>query len=154
MADVQPIPEGFHTATPHLVVSDAAAAIEFYQKAFGAEEVSRMPGPEGKIMHAAIRIGDSPVMLNDEFPNMGTLGPKAIGGSAVTIHLYVKDADAVWDSATNAGAKVVVPIADMFWGDRYGVIEDPFGHRWSIATHTRDLTPEQVMEGEQKAFGG
>ena len=154
MADVKPIPEGFHTATPHLVVSDAAAAIEFYQKAFGAEEVSRMPGPEGKIMHAAIRIGDSPVMLNDEFPDMGTLGPKAIGGSAVTIHLYVKDADAVWDSATKAGAKVVVPIDDMFWGDRYGVIEDPFGHRWSIATHTQDLTPEQVMEGAQKAFGG
>ncbi len=154
MADVQPIPEGFHTVTPHLVVSDAAAAIEFYQKAFGAEEVNRMPGPEGKIMHAAIRIGDSPLMLNDEFPNMGTVGPKAIGGSAVTIHLYVKDADAVWDSATNAGAKVVVPMADMFWGDRYGVIEDPFGHRWSIATHTRDLTPEQVMEGAQKAFGG
>ena len=154
MADVQPIPEGFHTVTPHLVVSDAAAAIEFYQKAFGAEEVSRMPGPEGKIMHAAIRIGDSPLMLNDEFPNMGTVGPKAIGGSAVTIHLYVKDADAVWDSATKAGAKVIVPIDDMFWGDRYGVIEDPFGHRWSIATHTQDLTPEQVMEGAQKAFGG
>ncbi len=154
MADVQPIPEGFHTVTPHLVVSDAAAAIEFYQKAFGAEEVSRMPGPEGKIMHAAIRIGDSPVMLNDEFPDMGTVGPKAIGGTAVTIHLYVKDADAVWDSATKAGAKVVVPIDDMFWGDRYGVIEDPFGHRWSIATHTQDLTPEQVMEGAQKAFGG
>ncbi len=154
MADVKPIPEGFHTATPHLVVSDAAAAIEFYQKAFGAEEVSRMPGPEGKIMHAAIRIGDSPVMLNDEFPDMGTVGPKAIGGTAVTIHLYVKDADAVWDSATKAGAKVVVPIDDMFWGDRYGVIEDPFGHRWSIATHTQDLTPEQVMDGAQKAFGG
>ena len=154
MADVKPIPEGFHTATPHLVVSDAAAAIDFYQKAFGAEEVSRMPGPEGKIMHAAIRIGDSPVMLNDEFPDMGTVGPKAIGGTAVTIHLYVKDADAVWDSATKAGAKVVVPIDDMFWGDRYGVIEDPFGHRWSIATHTQDLTPEQVMEGAQKAFGG
>ncbi len=154
MADVQPIPEGFHTVTPHLVVSDAAAAIEFYQKAFGAEEVNRMPGPEGKIMHAAIRIGDSPVMLNDEFPDMGTVGPKAIGGTAVTIHLYVKDADAVWDSATKAGAKVVVPIDDMFWGDRYGVIEDPFGHRWSIATHTQDLTPEQVMEGAQKAFGG
>ncbi len=154
MADVKPIPEGFHTATPHLVVSDAAAAIEFYQKAFGAEEVSRMPGPEGKIMHAAIRIGDSPVMLNDEFPDMGTVGPKAIGGTAVTIHLYVKEADAMWDSATKAGAKVVVPIDDMFWGDRYGVIEDPFGHRWSIATHTQDLTPEQVMEGAQKAFGG
>ncbi len=154
MADVKPIPEGFHTVTPHLVVSDAASAIEFYQKAFGAEEVSRMPGPEGKIMHAAIRIGDSPVMLNDEFPDMGTVGPKAIGGTAVTIHLYVKDADAVWDSATKAGAKVVVPIDDMFWGDRYGVIEDPFGHRWSIATHTQDLTPEQVMEGAQKAFGG
>ncbi len=154
MADVKPIPEGFHTVTPHLVVVDAAAAIEFYQKAFGAEEVSRMPGPEGKIMHAAIRIGDSPVMLNDEFPDMGTVGPKAIGGTAVTIHLYVKDADAVWDSATKAGAKVVVPIDDMFWGDRYGVIEDPFGHRWSIATHTQDLTPEQVMEGAQKACGG
>lgn len=154
MADVKPIPEGFHTATPHLVVSDAAAAIDFYQKAFGAEEVNRMPGPEGKIMHAAIRIGDSPVMLNDEFPDMGTVGPKAIGGTAVTIHLYVKDADAVWDNATKAGAKVVVPIDDMFWGDRYGVIEDPFGHRWSIATHSQDLTPEQVMEGAQKAFGG
>ncbi len=154
MADVKPIPEGFHTATPHLVVSDAAAAIEFYQKAFGAEEVNRMPGPEGKIMHAAIRIGDSPVMLNDEFPDMGTVGPKAIGGTAVTIHLYVKDADAVWDSATKAGATLFVPIVDMFWGDRYGVIEDPFGHRWSIATHTQDLTPEQVMEGAQKAFGG
>ncbi|MFQ5700523.1 MAG: VOC family protein [Acidobacteriota bacterium] len=149
---VKPIPEGFHTITPHLTIPDASAAIEFYKKAFGAEEIFRMPSPDGKIMHAEIRIGDSPIMLNDEMPDYGCRGPKMIGGSPVTIHLYVTDADAFMKRAEEAGAKVEMPLQDQFWGDRYGKIEDPFGHKWSIATHIEDPTPEQVAERAKKFF--
>lgn len=147
---IKPIPDGMHTVTPHLVCAGAADAIKFYKKAFGAAEVMRMPGPGGKLMHASIRIGDSTVMLVDESREWGMLGPKALKGSPVTIHLYVEDVDAFAKRAIKAGAKVAMPIADMFWGDRYGVLEDPFGHRWSVATHVRDLSPKELQEAMQK----
>jgi len=146
---VKPIPEGMHSITPHLVCEGAAEAIEFYKKAFDAVENGRMPTPDGKIMHAQIRIGDSPLMLVDAFPDMGAFGPKALKGSPVTIHLYVEDADKTFDQAVAAGATVRMPLADMFWGDRYGQLEDPFGHRWSIATHVRDVTQSEMREAMQ-----
>ena len=144
---VRPIPEGYRTVTPHLVCEQAAAAIEFYKKAFGAVEVARMAGPDGKIMHAELRIGDSPIMLAQDYPEFGSLGPLALKGTSVVIHLYVEDADAAWARAVDAGATPLMPLSDMFWGDRYGQVQDPFGHRWSIATHQQDLTPEQIKEG-------
>ncbi len=147
------IPEGMRTVTPHLICAGASEAIEFYKKAFGAIELSRMPGADGKVMHASIRIGDSVIMLNDEMPEWGTLGPKSLKGSPITIHLYVKDADAVFEQAVGAGAKVTMPIADMFWGDRYGKVEDPFGHQWSIGTHVRDVAPEEMAEAMEKMNG-
>ncbi len=151
----KPIPEGFHTITPHLILDDAKRAIEFYKKAFGAEECVRMASPDGsKIMHAEMKIGDSRLMLADEFPEMGIRAPKTFGGSPVTVHLYVADTDATMDKAAKAGAKVTMPPMDAFWGDRYGKLEDPFGHQWSVATHKEDLTPEQIMIGAKKAFGG
>lgn len=144
-----PIPEGMHTVTPHLICAGAGDAIDFYKKAFGATETSRMPGPGGKLMHASIRIGDSAVMLVDEMPEWGSLGPKALKGSPVVIHLYVDDVDAFTARAVAAGAKVTMPVADMFWGDRYGQIEDPFGHRWSVATHVRDVSPADMQQAMQ-----
>lgn len=150
MPQVKPVPEGMHTVTPHLVCAGAADAIEFYKKAFGAVETGRLPGPQGKVMHAQLRIGDSPIMLVDEFPDMSALGPKALKGSPVTIHLYVEHADAVFERAVAAGAKVRMPIGDMFWGDRYGVLEDPFGHYWSVATHMRDVSPEEMKRAMQE----
>ena len=153
-AKVRASPEGMHSVTPHLICAGAAKAIDFYKKAFGAEEGGRMPGPDGKLMHAMIRIGGSPVMLVDEMPEWGALGPKALKGSPVTIHLYVENADAVFERAIKAGAKAVMPIADQFWGDRYGKLEDPFGHHWSVATHVRDVSPEEMqkaMRSMQKA---
>ena len=149
----QPIPDGFHTVTPHLIMKDAAGAIEFYKNAFGAEETSRMPGPDGKVMHAELKIGNSMLMIADEFPDMGSSGPKSIGGSPVTLHIYVDDVDALFDRAVKAGGKVTMPLADMFWGDRYGRLEDPFGHQWSIGTHTEDLTPEEIGQRAAKAMG-
>lgn len=149
----KPIPEGMHSLTPHLVCAGAADAIEFYKRAFNAVEQARMPGPDGKLIHAAVKIGDSTLMLVDENPQWGSLGPKALKGSPVTIHLYVPDVDATVAQAVAAGAKVTMPVADMFWGDRYGQLEDPFGHRWSVATHTRDLTSEEIREGMAKMGG-
>jgi len=143
---VRPIPEGYRTVTPHLVCDKAGEAIDFYKKAFGAVELARMPGPDGRIMHAELRIGDSAIMLADAFPEFGSQGPLALKGSPVTIHLYVNDADAVWARALEAGARPTMELADMFWGDRYGQVADPFGHLWSIATHKRDMTDEQIME--------
>ena len=146
MQKAGPIPEGMRTVTPHLICAGAAQAIEFYKKAFGAVETARLPGPQGKIMHAMLRIGDSALMLVDEMPEWGALGPKALKGSPVTIHLYVDDVDAFAARAVKAGAKMTMPVEDMFWGDRYGKLEDPFGHRWSIATHLREVSPEEMQQ--------
>jgi uncharacterized glyoxalase superfamily protein PhnB len=147
------IPDGFNTLTPHLVVKGASHAIDFYKKAFAAEEIKRMPGPDGKsIIHAELKIGNSRLMLVDEFPEMNARGPETIGGTPVTIHMFVEDADAVFTRALDAGAQVRMPLADMFWGDRYGVVADPFGHLWSIATHKEDLTPEEMGKRMQDAF--
>lgn len=143
---VKPIPEGMRSVTPHLICAGAARAIEFYQSAFGAEELSRAPGPDGRLMHAALRIGDSVIFLTDEFPEQNCLGPVASANSPVAIHLYVTDVDAVFAQAQKAGASVLMPVADMFWGDRYGMLKDPFGHRWSLATHQREVTPQELQE--------
>ena len=148
---VKPIPDGMRTVTPHLICDGATDAIEFYKKAFNAVELGRVPGPQGKLLHAMIRIGDSTVMLVDEFPDWGSIGPKSLKGSPVTIHLYTQDVDALFKQAVAAGAKVAMPVEDMFWGDRYGKLEDPFGHHWSVATHVRDVKPEELKEAAQKA---
>ncbi len=144
---VKPIPDGMHSLTPHLVCAGAAEAIDFYKKAFDAVELMRLPDPQGRLMHAMLRIGDSPLMLVDAFPEWGSVDPKALKGSPVTIHLQVEDVDAVYTQAVAAGARPTMPVADMFWGDRYGVLEDPFGHKWSVATHVRDLSHAEVAEG-------
>lgn len=149
----KPIPDGMHSLTPHLVCAGAAEAIEFYKAAFSAVEVHRLPGPGGKLMHAMVRIGDSALMLVDEVPEWGALGPKSLGGSPVTVHLYVTDVDATVAQAVAAGAKVTMPVTDMFWGDRYGMLEDPFGHRWSVATHIKDTTPAEMQEAMAKMGG-
>ncbi|KFI06558.1 VOC family protein [Massilia sp. BSC265] len=150
----RPIPEGFHSVTPHLVCEGAADAIAFYSQAFGAVEVSRMSGPGGKIMHAELRIGDSIIMLCDDFPEYGSRGPLALQGSAVVIHLYVPDADSVWERALAAGARPLMPLGNAFWGDRYGQLADPFGHRWAIATRLRDMTPREIEAEMAKAMPG
>ena len=144
------IPQRMRSVTPHLVCAGAAQAIEFYKKAFGAVEEARLPGPGGRIMHAMIRIGDSAVMLVDEMPEWCALGPKALKGSSVTIHLYVENADATFERAVKAGAKITMPLEDQFWGDRYGKLEDPFGHHWSVATHVRDVSMEEAQEAMKK----
>jgi PhnB protein len=150
---VKPIPEGMHSLTPHIVCDGAADAIEFYKKAFNAVEISRMAGPDGKMMHAAVKIGDSTLFLADEFPQWGGFGPKALKGSPVTIHLYVENVDEVVEQAAAAGAKVTMPPAEAFWGDRYAQLEDPFGHKWSVATHTRDLSDEEIKKGMEEMDG-
>lgn len=152
MAKVKPVAEGMHTIVPHLVCRDADGAIDFYKKAFGAVEMMRMPMPDGKLMHAAVKIGDTIVMLVDEMPKWGVMSPQALNNSPVTLHMSVPDVDAVFARAVEAGAKATMPVADMFWGDRYGKLEDPFGHHWSIATHIRDMTAEELMEAGKKAM--
>jgi PhnB protein len=151
---VDPIPKDMHSVTPHLVCEGAADAIAFYQRSFNATELTRMPGPNNRIMHAAIRIGDSIIMLADDFPEYGGLGPKALKGSPVTLHLYVADTDAAFQQAVDAGASVRMPPADMFWGDRYAQVTDPFGHHWSIATHIKDMTPQEMMAAMQQQMPG
>ena len=151
---VRRIPEGMHTVTPHLVCSHAAEAIDFYVKAFGAEEVLRVPAADGRLMHACLRLGDAAIMLVDEFPEWECMGPKTLQGTPVTIHLYVDDADASAARAVEAGAKLVMPVQEMFWGDRYGLLEDPYGHRWSVATHVRDVTPEELQQAAKSGCGG
>ena len=147
------IPKMFRTVTPHLTIEGASNAIKFYKKAFGAKELSRMKTPDGKhLMHAMIKIGNSVVMLNDAFPEWGSKGPQALGGSAVAVHLYVEDADKVFKKALKAGATVAMPIADMFWGDRYGLLVDPFGHRWAVATHKKNMSPAQMAKGAKAAM--
>ncbi|HLL88022.1 MAG TPA: VOC family protein [Tepidisphaeraceae bacterium] len=143
-SNVRPIPEGYHTVTPYLRCREAAKAIEFYKAAFGAEEVFRMPGPGGTIMHAEVRIGDSFVMVSDEFPNWGAKGPQSYGGTTVGLHLYVADADAAFARATAAGATVMMPLTNQFWGDRYGKLQDPFGHEWSVSQHVEDVPPDEM----------
>ena len=145
-SDVKPIPEGMNTVTPHLICAGAADAIEFYKKAFGAVEMMRFPGPDGKIMHACIRIGNSNVTLADESPKFGMLSPKSFPGTSVSLHLYVENVDAFAKHAVDAGAKTVIPITDMFWGDRHGHLEDPFGHRWSVATRIKNLTVDEIKK--------
>jgi PhnB protein len=142
---VKPIPEGMHSLTPHLICAGAADAIKFYTEAFGAIEQFRLPGPEGKLMHACVKIGDSMLMLVDEMAGCSMLGPRALKGSPVAIHLYVPNVDAVVAQAAEAGARVTMPAADMFWGDRFAQLEDPFGHRWSVATHQRDVPMEEMQ---------
>ena len=145
-----PIPQGMHSLSPHIVCAGAAKAMDFYKAAFNAVETTRMPGPDGRLMHGAMKIGDSTLMLVDEMLEYGAKSPKTLNGSPVTIHLYVEDADATVARAVSAGAKVTMPLADQFWGDRYGQVEDPFGHKWSIATHQRDVTPEEMQEAMRK----
>lgn len=146
------IPDGFNTLTPHIVVQDAARAIDFYKKAFGAQEQTRHLAPDGKsVMHAQLKIGNSVLMLANEFPPMA-VSPKARGGTSVTLHIYVENVDAAFDRAVKAGCTVKMPLSDQFWGDRYGQVEDPFGHSWSIATHKVDLTEQQIAENAKAAF--
>jgi uncharacterized glyoxalase superfamily protein PhnB len=151
---VNPIPPGFHTATPHLTVNGAAAFADFLKSAFGAVEISRGGGPGGKIMHAEMRIGDSIIMFNDDFTEEFHLPPLAQGRFPFSLHLYVTDADAVWNQAVAAGCQVEMPLADQFWGDRYGHLKDPFGFTWSIATRKENPTPEEIQKRQAAAFGG
>jgi PhnB protein len=150
MMAVKPVPDGYHTATPYLIVQNATKAIEFYKQAFGATELMRMPGPGGKIMHAEIKIGDSPIMLADESPEMGHRSPQSLGGTAVSLLLYLNDVDAQFKQAVASGATVQRPVRDEFYGDRMGTVIDPFGHVWSLATHKEDLTPELMDERFQE----
>ncbi len=153
MTKVKPIQEGYHTIIPHLTLKGAAAAIDFYKKAFGAVELGRMPMPDGKLGHAHLMIGDSHLFLNDEpqFPNC-TKSPLTLGGNSVVIHVNVEDCDAVFNRAVAAGAQPTMPPTDMFWGDRYGQVTDPFGQRWSIATHKEDVTPEEMKKRGEAMF--
>jgi PhnB protein len=152
MANVKSIPDGYHSVTPYLIIQGAAAAIEFYKKAFGATELFRMEH-EGKIGHAEIKIGDSPIMLADEHPEMGHVGPKTLGGSPVGIMIYVDDVDTVFNQAIESGGEQVKPLQDQFYGDRSGVLTDPFGHVWTVATHKEDVTPEEMGKRMAAASG-
>jgi PhnB protein len=148
----KPIPEGYHTVTPALIVDGAAEAIDFYTRAFGATERYRMPGPDGRIAHAEIQIGDSVVMISDPFPQATTRPPSELGGTTVSIFLYSEDVDALFEQATNAGATVTMPLEDQFWGDRFGSLTDPFGHSWSMATHVEDVPPEEMERRGREAM--
>ena len=154
MADVKPIPEGYPQVTPYLIVDGANAAIEFYRNVFGARERMRMPAPEGRVGHAELEFGNSLVMLADEFPDMGVRSPKATGGTPVTLSVYVEDVDAVFDAAVAAGATALRPVEDQFYGDRNGQFEDPFGHRWSVATHVEDVPPDEMEKRAAEAMSG
>jgi uncharacterized glyoxalase superfamily protein PhnB len=153
MAKVSPIPVGYHTITPHIVVKDTRKAVDFYKRAFGAEERGMAEGPGGKIMHAELKIGDSILMLNDEMPEFGAHSPSSTkADTCVSLHLYVDNADKVFKSALAAGAVETMPLQDQFWGDRYGKLRDPFGHSWSIATHIKDMSPEEMKEAMDEAM--
>jgi PhnB protein len=154
MAQVKPVPEGYHTVTPYLVVDGANDAIDFYRRAFGATERLRMPAPEGKIGHAEIQIGDSVVMLSDPFPEMGAPAPTSAGANAFGVMLYVDNVDAVFKQAVDAGATVTKPLENQFWGDRYGKVRDPFGHQWHLASHVEDVSPEEMEKRAAAAFAG
>jgi len=146
---VTPIPEGFHTVTPHLVIKGAAAAIEFYKRAFGAQVLGRMDGPGGSVGHAELKIGDSIIFLADEFPGAPTQSPQTLGGTTAGLHLYVPDVDAAFKQAISAGGRETMPVTDMFWGDRFGQLQDPFGHTWSIGTRKEILTPQETEQRAQ-----
>jgi len=148
----KPIPEGYHTVSPYLAVDDAARAIEYYLKAFGAKELVRMEAPGGKVGHAELELGDSRIMLSDPFPQASTRPPKELGGTSASVFMYVKDVDAVVKRAVDAGATVTMEVANQFWGDRFGTITDPFGHVWSIATHVEDVPPEEMAERAKAAM--
>ena len=149
---VQAIPTGFHTLTPHLTVRDADKALEFYKNALGAEVLGMARMPNGKVMHASLRIGDSMLMLNEEMPEYGGLSPLSLGGTGVTIHIYTDNVDQAFDRAVSAGAQVKMPLMDQFWGDRYGMVADPFGHKWSLATHVNDMSPEEMQRAQDEAM--
>jgi PhnB protein len=149
---VKPIPEGYHTLTPFLTVRDAVRAIEFYKQAFCAEERGVAKGPDGKVMHAELKIGDSVIMLSDEFPEYGALSPLSSGGTGMGLHIYVDGVDAAFDRAVKACAQVEMPVTDQFWGDRYGKLKDPFGHKWSIATHTKDMSSDEMKRSMDEAM--
>ena len=149
-SQVKPIPQGFHSVTPYLTLNDAARALDFYKRAFGAQEVVRMDGPDGKIGHAEIKIGDSMIMLGDEMPSSGTRSPHSLGGTTAGVFLYVENVDSFFKQAVAAGAQVEAQPADMFWGDRYGRLKDPFGHSWSIATHKEDVAPAEMSKRMQE----
>ena len=149
---VKPIPDGYHTLTPFLTVRDAPRAIEFYKQAFGAVERGVAKDPAGKIMHAELKIGDSIIMLSDEYPEFGSVSPLSVGGSAMGLHIYLDGVDAAFDRAVKAGAQVEMPVMDQFWGDRYGRLRDPFGHKWSIGTHVKDLSEDEMKKGMDEAF--
>jgi uncharacterized glyoxalase superfamily protein PhnB len=149
---VKPVPDGYHTLTPYLTVRGAERAIDFYKRAFGAEERGVMKGPDGKVMHAELKIGDSIIMLADEFPEFGSLSPEGFGGTAMGLHIYLDNVDAAFDRAVKAGAKVEMPVMDQFWGDRYGKLKDPFGHSWSIGTHIKDLSMDEITRGMDEAM--
>jgi PhnB protein len=148
----KPVPEGYHTVTPALVVDGAADAIEFYERAFGAQERYRMPGPGGTIAHAELQIGDSVVMLSDAFPQSYTQPPRQVGTTTVGVFLYVEDVDALFQQAVDAGAEVTMPLETQFWGDRFGSVKDPFGHSWSLASHVEDVSPEEMERRGREAF--
>ena len=153
MAKPKPIPDGHRTVTPYLTLEGAAQAIDFYKRAFGAHEEGRMNSPDGKsVIHAEIRIGDSMVMLSDEFPGMGPRSPRALGGTTASIFLYVPDVDAAFKRAVDAGAQAVMPPTDMFWGDRFGRLIDPFGHHWGLATHKEDVSPAEMKKRSAAAM--
>lgn len=146
------IPDGYHTVTASLTLKDAAAAIDFYQRAFGARETMRVNSPDGKIMHAEIQVGDSRIMLADEYPGMGCVSPASVGHATSSLYLYVPDVDAAFKRAVAAGAKVAMPVTDMFWGDRFGAVDDPSGHRWGLATHMEDPSPEEMGRRQKEFF--
>jgi PhnB protein len=151
-ANVRPIPEGYHSITPYLIVKDCAKAIEFYRKSFGAEARFRMDTPDGRIGHAELKIGDSVLMLADEFPEMKSLSPQSIGGSPVSIFLYVDDVDTVFNRAVSSGSRILSPVKDQFWGDRHGRVEDPYGHVWEISTHKKDLSADELKKAADAEF--
>ena len=154
MANVKPIPEGYHSVTPYLSIKGAAAAIDYYKQVFGATELFRMAGPDGKIGHAEIKIGDSPIMLADEFPEMEFVSPKTLGGSPVGLMIYTDDVDTMYKQAISAGAQEIKPLQNQFYGDRSGTLKDPFGHVWTVATHVEDVPPEEMEKRAAAAHGG
>jgi PhnB protein len=149
---VSPIPKGYHSVTPYITVSDGAKALDFYTRAFGAKVTERMPGPGGKMMHAEFRVGDSVVMLSDEFPQGGTKSPQSLGGSSGSVFMYVPDVDAAFKRAVDAGCQVAMPLMNMFWGDRFGKLIDPFGHHWGLATHKEDVSPAEMKRRSESAM--